>query len=65
MSMKTILFYIENIIFFIMVKSNDLYYGKKSPFRYPTERYLNIVKKGYQDCKLDKKFLINSLVNKY
>ena len=38
---------------------------KKSPFRYPTERYLNIVKKGYQDCKLDKKFLINSLVNKY
>ena len=25
-------------------------------FRYPTERYLNIVKKGYKDCNLDKKY---------
>ncbi len=38
---------------------------KKTSFMYPTERYLNIVKKGYQDCKLDKKFLVNSLKNKY
>ena len=38
---------------------------KKTTFRYPTERYLNIVKKGYQDCKLDKKFLIKSLKNNY
>jgi len=34
---------------------------KKSLFKYPTERYLNIVKKGYIDCKLDKKFLIKAL----
>ena len=34
---------------------------KKSPFKFPTERYLNIVKKGYQDCKLDNKFLKDSL----
>ena len=33
----------------------------KSSFRFPTERYLNVVKKGYQDCKLDKKFLFKAL----
>ena len=38
---------------------------KKTSFMYPTERYLNIVKKGYQDCKLDKRFLVNSLKNNY
>ena len=26
---------------------------KKTPFRFPTERYLNIVKQGYKDCDLD------------
>ena len=25
---------------------------KKTIFRYPTERYLNVVKQGYKDCKL-------------
>ena len=30
---------------------------KKSPFKFPTERYLNIVTRGYRNCKLDKKFL--------
>ena len=35
---------------------------KKTPFRFPTERYLNVVKRGYLDCKLDKKFLIRALV---
>jgi gamma-glutamylcyclotransferase (GGCT)/AIG2-like uncharacterized protein YtfP len=34
---------------------------KKSPFRFPTERYLNVIKKGYVDCKLDKKFLMKAL----
>src|SRR5210317_207585 len=38
------------------------YYGKKvmtysmvikSPFMYPTERYLNVIKKGYKDCGLE------------
>ena len=47
------------------------YYGKKvmtytmvskSPFRYPTERYLNVVKKGYKDCKLDKNYLVKALM---
>ena len=36
---------------------------KKSPFKFPTERYLNVVKKGYQDCKLDKRFLHLSLIH--
>ena len=35
--------------------------NKKSEFRYPTERYLNVVKKGYTDCGLDKTYLIKAL----
>ena len=34
---------------------------KKSPFRFPTERYLNIIKRGYNDCNLDRKFLKQGL----
>ena len=46
------------------------YYGKKimtyqmvqkSQFTFPTERYLNIVKRGYKDCGLDKRCLIKAL----
>ena len=36
---------------------------KKSSFKYPTERYLNIVKSGYIDCKLNIKYLKVSLEN--
>ena len=50
-----------------------LYYGKKvmtysmtkkTSFRFPTERYLGTVKKGYKDCNLDKKYLIRALKGK-
>ena len=34
----------------------------KSPFRYPTERYLNVVKRGYKDCGLDFKYLKKALI---
>ena len=34
---------------------------KKTQFRYPTEKYLNVIKQGYRDCKLDDKFLIKAL----
>ena len=34
---------------------------KKTKFRYPTERYLNTVIKGYVDCNLDKKYLLKGL----
>ena len=46
------------------------YYGKKvmtytmtqkTLFRFPTERYLNIVKRGYRDCNLDKEYLKKAL----
>jgi len=46
------------------------YYGKKvmtytmvnkSAFKFPTERYLNIIKRGYKDCGLDIKILNKSL----
>ena len=36
---------------------------KKSAFKFPTERYLNIVKKGYKNCKLDYKYLKKALIN--
>ena len=35
---------------------------KKSPFRFPTEKYLNTVKQGYKDCNLDKKYLQKGLL---
>ena len=47
------------------------YYGKKvmtytmvrkSVFKFPTERYLNIVKRGYKDCGLDNKYLQKGLL---
>ena len=38
---------------------------KKTIFTFPTERYLNVVKRGYKDCKLDKKYLLKALkINK-
>ena len=55
---------------YYMLKYYFYYYGKKvmtyimvkkSPFKFPTERYLNIVKRGYKDCKLDKKYLNKAL----
>ena len=36
---------------------------KKSNFRYPNEKYLNIIKKGYKDCDLNQKILICALKN--
>jgi gamma-glutamylcyclotransferase (GGCT)/AIG2-like uncharacterized protein YtfP len=35
--------------------------SNKTPFRFPTTRYLNIIKKGYKDCMLDKKYLKKAL----
>ena len=48
------------------------YYGKKvmtytmvnkTQFMYPTERYFNVVKRGYKDCNLDIKYLKRALVS--
>ena len=36
---------------------------KKTVFTYPTERYLNIIKQGYKDCKLNKEYLKIALSN--
>ena len=46
-------YYNKTVMTYIMVH--------KTEFRYPTERYLNVVKQGYKDCKLDNKFLIKAL----
>jgi gamma-glutamylcyclotransferase (GGCT)/AIG2-like uncharacterized protein YtfP len=49
------------------------YYGKKvmtytmvnkTSFKFPTVRYLNIVKQGYKDCKLDIKFINKALIDR-
>ena len=36
---------------------------KKTKFKFPTKRYLNTVKRGYKDCRLDKKYLNKALNN--
>ena len=46
-------YYGKKVMTYIMVK--------KSLFKFPTQRYLNIVKRGYKDCKLDIKYLNKSL----
>jgi len=35
---------------------------KKSIFKFPTERYLNVVKHGYKDCGLNIKYLQKGLL---
>ena len=35
---------------------------KKTEFRYPTEKYLNVIKQGYKDCKLSMKSLNAALL---
>ena len=34
---------------------------KKTSFTFPTEHYLNIVKRGYKDCNLDESYLKQAL----
>ena len=34
---------------------------KKTLFTFPTERYLNVIRRGYKDCKLDYKYLKKAL----
>jgi gamma-glutamylcyclotransferase (GGCT)/AIG2-like uncharacterized protein YtfP len=34
---------------------------KKTLFTFPSQRYLNIIKRGYKDCDLDKKHLKKAL----
>jgi gamma-glutamylcyclotransferase (GGCT)/AIG2-like uncharacterized protein YtfP len=46
-------FYGKKVMTYIMVK--------KTSFRFPTERYLNIVKRGYKDCGLEKSYLKKAL----
>ena len=36
---------------------------KKTPFKFPTTRYLNVIKQGYNDCRLDQKYLKKILNN--
>ena len=46
-------YYGKKVMTYLMVK--------KTPFTFPTEKYLNVVKKGYKDCNLDKKYLYKAL----
>ena len=48
-------YYNKKVMSYIMVR--------KSKFRYPTEKYLNVIKQGYKDCNLDKNCLRNALKN--
>jgi len=46
-------YYNKKIMTYIMTK--------KTLFTYPTERYLNVVKRGYKDCNLDNYILKKAL----
>ena len=46
-------YYGKKVMTYLMVK--------KTSFKFPTERYLNIVKRGYKDCGLNKKYLYQAL----
>ena len=46
-------YYGKKVMTYVMVK--------KTPFKFPTEKYLNTVERGYEDCKLDKKYLMKAL----
>ena len=48
-------YYKKKVMTYIMVS--------KTRFSYPTELYLNIIKKGYKDCNINKKFLSKALKN--
>tara|TARA_B100000787_G_scaffold39965_1_gene28369 strand:+ start:1250 stop:1654 length:405 start_codon:yes stop_codon:yes gene_type:complete len=48
-------YYGKKVMTYVMVK--------KTSFMYPTERYLNIIKRGYNDCDLEKSFLTKTLIN--
>ena len=50
------LYYSKKVMTYTMVK--------KSKFKFPTERYLNIVKQGYKDCNLNIEVLKKSLMSK-
>jgi gamma-glutamylcyclotransferase (GGCT)/AIG2-like uncharacterized protein YtfP len=49
-------YYGKKVMTFTMVK--------KTPFKFPTEKYLSIVKKGYSDCDLNMTYLKKGLINK-
>ena len=64
------LFSADTIVSNLYKKIYFYYYSKKvmtysmvdkTPFKFPTERYLNVVKQGYKDCDLDKKYLKSAL----
>tara|TARA_B100001057_G_scaffold222603_1_gene223005 strand:- start:253 stop:660 length:408 start_codon:yes stop_codon:yes gene_type:complete len=38
--------------------------AKKTEFRFPSEKYLNIIKKGYKDCNLETTYLLKALSEK-
>ena len=48
-------YYKKKVMTYIMIK--------KTKFKFPTKRYLNTVKRGYKDCRLDKKYLNKALNN--
>ena len=49
------IYYGKKVMTYIMIK--------KTEFTFPTRRYLDIVKRGYKDCDLDKKYLNRALNN--
>ena len=55
--------YKKKYFYYFKKKVMTYHMPKKTSFKFPTKRYLNIIKKGYKDCKLNQKFLIHTLKN--
>ena len=48
-------YYRKKVMTYIMIK--------KTPFKFPSKRYLDIVKRGYKNCKLNSVYLKKALQN--
>jgi hypothetical protein len=55
---KKYFFYYNNCKIMCYVMRN------KTKFMFPSEKYLNIIKKGYKDCKINPKYLQNILLRR-
>ena len=55
----------KKIYFYYYSKKIMTYYMPiKTSFKFPTDRYLNIIKQGYKDCKINQNYLKKILLSK-
>ena len=55
--------YIKYYFYYYNKKIMTYTMNNKTRFKFPTEKYLNTIKRGYEDCGLNKEFLFKALKN--